>query len=352
MKKRKESPVKEELSSDDAWLSSPSVVRTFLENRPAYEQLCSEVAYTIGKAVERENIPIAHVTHRAKELSSFLEKVERKSIHYPFEEITDFAGARVVCYYADDVARVAAIVESHFNVKQKEDKTEEAGVDRFGYGGVHYLVQLGDNVAGPRYDDLKSKLCEVQLRTVMQDAWAVVSHHLLYKKESDMPSLLKRGVNALAGALDSADIGFLSLRNERDIYLGSVKESITKAGLSEVEVNLDSLSELLIASFGEDAVVDVPSPRREAAMQLMDRAGIRSLAQVGQLLSDTASGRDWFRSEGPGRRYVEAGLRKVDGFGEIHRAIYIRYPDLRPKSMASAWAEAYDRAASLDKESS
>jgi ppGpp synthetase/RelA/SpoT-type nucleotidyltranferase len=53
---------------------------------------------------------------------------------------------------------------------RKVDKLEEQEVDKFGYGALHYLVNLGRKSSGARYDDLKRLVCEIQVRTVLQDA--------------------------------------------------------------------------------------------------------------------------------------------------------------------------------------
>jgi ppGpp synthetase/RelA/SpoT-type nucleotidyltranferase len=56
----------------------------------------------------------------------------------------------------------------------------------------------------PRYDDLKKLVCEIQVRTVLQDAWAIIDHHLSYKQESDVPKILRRKLNSLAGLVETA----------------------------------------------------------------------------------------------------------------------------------------------------
>ena len=73
---------------DVAWRSDPDIVRQFLTIRPRYKELCNEVAYILRKRVKRAEIAFAAVPARAKTLTSFLQKIERKSYEKPFDEVT------------------------------------------------------------------------------------------------------------------------------------------------------------------------------------------------------------------------------------------------------------------------
>jgi ppGpp synthetase/RelA/SpoT-type nucleotidyltranferase len=161
--------------TDDYWYDSPDLIRRFIEQRPAYEQLCSEIAYTLEVELKRAGIKYAAVTSRAKELQSFLEKIKRKAYVDPFAQTDDFAGVRVVCFFHDDLPKIEKVIHDWFNVVEWEDKAKALEVDRFGYVDQKALVHLTERTSGPRYDDLKDKRCEIQVRTVLQDAWA----HLL-----------------------------------------------------------------------------------------------------------------------------------------------------------------------------
>jgi hypothetical protein len=102
----------------------------------------------------------------------------------------------------------------------------------------------------PRYDDLKKLVCEIQVRTVLQDAWAIIDHHLSYKQESDVPKILRRKLNSLAGLVETAHDQFDQVRNEREDYRKRVKTDLTgdDAFLNQ-EANLDNLIEFLTSRF-------------------------------------------------------------------------------------------------------
>lgn len=226
---------------DGMWVKKPEIIKQFLDQRSDYEKLCAEVAYILTRHLNNAQIEFSTITHRCKTLNSFLEKTQRKSYHNPIAEMTDFAGVRIVCLYIDDLPRVEKVISEHFEITEKIDKLTDKRTDEFGYGAIHFVVKLGKTSSGARYDDLKDLVCEIQIRTVLQDAWAIIDHHLVYKNESNIPSFLRKKLNLLAGNFESADEEFKRIRAEREAYLTNIEESkINSEQFLENELNLDS----------------------------------------------------------------------------------------------------------------
>lgn len=229
------------LDEERLWRENTAAIKGFLERQPEYERLCGEVAYILKRELQRAGIEFSTIAKRAKSLDSFLEKVQRKSYSDPLSQITDFAGVRVVCLYIDDLPKVESIVAEHFEIVEKIDKLKQRRADQFGYGAIHFVVRIGERSSGARYDDLKPLVCEIQTRTVLQDAWAIIDHHLVYKNESNIPSVLRNRLNLLAGNFESADQKFSDLRAEREEYLRRVTDSaVDEARFLDNELNLDS----------------------------------------------------------------------------------------------------------------
>lgn len=232
------------------WADNPGYIRRFYDNLETNKKLCEEVAYILLTELKSAGVEIAQVSSRAKTLESFCEKISRKSYKNPFAEVTDFAGVRVVYLYSASRQDIEKIIENEFEIIEKVDKVQSAE-DQFGYGALHYLVKIRNNHAGARYDDLKNKVCEIQVRTILQDAWALVAHHLSYKQESDVPKELRRKLNALSGLFETADDQFESIRDARQSYRSEVQESISKKNKSSYaeEANIDNLSAYLKSKF-------------------------------------------------------------------------------------------------------
>lgn len=233
----------------ETWEKNTDVIKKFLELLPDYEHLCDEIRYILRKRLEDKGIEISTITCRAKTLKSFLEKIERKNYKDCFEEITDIAGVRVVYLYLDDLKLIEEIINEEneeFEVIEKSKKEP----NEFGYVAIHYIVKLGKKSSGARYDDLKGMKCEVQVRTVLQDAWAIFGHHLEYKKEADAPKTLRPKLKELSDLFGNADKEFQQLRIEREEYNKNFPdpEKDEKAFLNE-ELNMDSLKKYLLLKF-------------------------------------------------------------------------------------------------------
>jgi ppGpp synthetase/RelA/SpoT-type nucleotidyltranferase len=224
-------------------------------------------------------------------LNSFLEKLQRKDYEKPFEQLTDLAAARVVCLYRSDLAKVAEMIRSEFVVVEEVDKLEELGVDQFGYGARHFIVRLGTTSTGARYDDLKKLVCEVQVRTVVQDAWAIIQHHMIYKRESQVPKPLQRRLNSLAGLFETVDDQFESIRGERDAYLVDIRQSAgTSKAFLENDLNLDSFKEYLAWAFPGRSVEAYVGQARIALDGLL-AGGYRILQDVDRIVKGTQTER-------------------------------------------------------------
>jgi ppGpp synthetase/RelA/SpoT-type nucleotidyltranferase len=194
----------------------------------------------LGQALKEADLRIASITARTKTVRSFAHKLRRKHYEDPIKQITDFAGVRVVCLYRSDLPRIEGIIRQHFEVLEKVDKEHELGPTQFGYTAIHFIVQLKGHYAGMRYDELQELKCEIQTRTVLQDAWAIIHQHLAYKNEAAVPSGALRTLNGLVGLLGSGDVVFDEVKAEIEAH----KASITcKAGdeFLNQEINLHTV---------------------------------------------------------------------------------------------------------------
>jgi putative GTP pyrophosphokinase len=239
----------EDVGLNTAWKTQPELIKAYLDIRPAYEQLAAEVAYILEKRVRASGFEIASVTWRAKTLHSFIEKIARKHYKSPLEEMTDLAGVRLVHLYASDSAEIEKILRAEFVVIDHVDKREEQGPDHFGYTAVHFVVRLGEGSSGARYEDVKDLTCEIQVRTILQDAWAIIDHHLAYKQESAVPPPVLRRLNRLVAIFEDADEKFDAIRAERLEYIKKLRPAAHSVDLFAQDINQDSLVAYLGSRF-------------------------------------------------------------------------------------------------------
>jgi putative GTP pyrophosphokinase len=227
------------------WYSDPLTIKKFQEQLPDYISLAEEIAFILTEKLKENNIKFSSVVHRAKSLESFLEKIkERKKYDAPFEEVTDFAGVRAVYLYLDDLDRIKEVINQEFEVdlnntsdKSVDQETGELTADKFGYNGVNFIVKLKEKYTGPRYDRLKNLFCEIQVRTISQDVWAIINHDLIYKKESQVPVELRRKVNAISATLEVVDNFFNLIKQDKKKYIERIKaeENFLKQELNNID---------------------------------------------------------------------------------------------------------------------
>lgn len=155
----------------------------YAELYPTYERLAETVANQLRASLRGRRL-VADVQPRAKDMHSFLKKVMREPGKYqdPLAEITDKAGVRVVVALLADVAVVDQVVVDTFNVVEpRQDMLDRYDPDRLGYLGVHYLVSPTGASLAAGDEDLEALVCEVQIHTKAQSAWATINHPLTYK---------------------------------------------------------------------------------------------------------------------------------------------------------------------------
>ena len=111
---------------------------------PVLENMKDRIVISLRQSIDHKKIPFDAVKGRIKEFDSFMEKIRRKTLQNPFQEINDIVGIRVICLYRDDIEKIKNIISATFEVVSDEDKTESRDVDRFGYSGSHIIARLGN----------------------------------------------------------------------------------------------------------------------------------------------------------------------------------------------------------------
>ena len=210
---------------------------------PLYQRLLDEVHFILEKNIDSKNIKIHTIQTRIKDFESFYNKIIRKKIKAdPFEKITDIAGLRVICIYRSDLNKLEKLISNSFEVISSDAKTRTLGETEFGYMADHYIVKLSKECKGARYDEIKHCNCEIQVRTILMDAWDSVSHHLDYKRKTDIPTQLKKDFYALSGLFYVADTHFEIFKDSIEGIKTKLIEDLKKNQFNlDQDMNLDTL---------------------------------------------------------------------------------------------------------------
>lgn len=172
---------------------------------------------------------------RIKSFDSYYRKVIRQRPREAAESrslvcLTDMMGVRVICAFLEDLAIVSEQIKSSFDVREVERKGSGQNFKEFGYESIHVLVAIPADCVPPEseYPGLSlpaETVCEIQIRTILQDAWAEVEHELIYKTEFtpfDMP--LRRKLASINASLSLADIIFQEIRDYQKKLQGELDE--------------------------------------------------------------------------------------------------------------------------------
>ncbi len=223
-----------------------AVLTQYDQQRKKYERFAREVEHQLRCILEEEGIVCNAITSRVKERGSLTQKIDVKSDKYKsLSEVTDIAGIRIITYYDSDVERAAKIVEREFCVDKENsiNKREALGPEKFGYCSVHYVVSMNeDRLKLPENRGYAGIKCEIQIRTVLQHAWAEIEHDLGYKSEIDIPKDIRRSFSRLAGLLEVADKEFQEIRDFLETYRAKVEAEISeKSDYGTPDCELDAV---------------------------------------------------------------------------------------------------------------
>jgi ppGpp synthetase/RelA/SpoT-type nucleotidyltranferase len=175
-------------------------------------------------------------------VDSYERKASQEKYKDPRTEIMDMAGVRAITYTQSDATRVANLVREVFDILPEHsiNKAEELGIDRVGYRSIHFVATLGQRREQLPENIVFADMCfEIQVRTILQHAWAEFDHDRNYKFAGVLPTQVKRRVSVLAGSLELIDREFDNIANEIDRYSAAVDKK-TESG--DLAVTIDSKS--------------------------------------------------------------------------------------------------------------
>ncbi len=283
-------------------LNREALASEYRARAATYQAFADRLHQLFGALLRGEGAHLDHIEARIKTLDSFLEKIEHKKYYdAPFEQIKDLIGLRIVTYYQDEVERVRAMIEREFTVDEDHsvDKTASLEADRFGYRSLHLIISLAPNRSVlPEWKAFAGIPAEIQVRSILQHAWAVFSRELDYKVPSQAPDALRRKLFQLSAQLEGADEDFTKLRLRSEEIANEYRADVTQGQL-ELPLDLDSLREFM---------------EQHVQPQEWERLGVRAGMHPFPLLTNT------FQSAGLKillRALQETGMKRLVEFEKI-----------------------------------
>ncbi|WP_317180677.1 GTP pyrophosphokinase [Intrasporangium sp.] len=208
-------------------------VAEYRERHPRLVEATGRYIEMVQELLDDAGINYLSVSGRTKSVESFKGKAERLvdgvPLHpNPIEDITDAIGVRVITYVQADVTAVADLLAQELAVLDDRDLgLETARAGRWGYTSRHLLVAVdASRVVPPAYEPLLRLAASVQLRTVLQHAWAEFEHDIRYKGSvpEEYASDLDRRFTLAAGLLELADREFSAIRDRLQVAIPAEPE--------------------------------------------------------------------------------------------------------------------------------
>jgi predicted RNase H-like nuclease/ppGpp synthetase/RelA/SpoT-type nucleotidyltranferase len=285
-------------------------VQTYAALQPELQEATTGFVGLVTTLLDDAGINYLSVTGRTKSIASFAAKADRtvdgRAVYTdPLAQITDQIGVRVITYLHRDVGAVADLLADQLRVLDDRDMGQEtASEGRFGYASRHLLVALPTAVEAP--GPMRGRSAQVQIRTVLQHAWAEFEHDIRYKgtvPEEHAPDLDRRFTLA-AGLLELADREFTTIRDR-------LQESMTDQRPT-VDATDPRISAQDLATFLAGQYADAGWSRTDHyswISGLLLELGITSLDELAGLLSSVDSVAIDARM---GYKYPAGAVRRLD----------------------------------------
>lgn len=270
-----------------------AAVNAYLKVQSFWTDVAAAVGRVIEQALKSREIQVHSVQSRAKDPRSFGRKASQPSesdpnqprYRDPINEITDLSATRVITFFPRTIESIDQMLREEFEILEKTDKSEDLlEEERFGYQSIHYLVRLNKARATlPEYQRFAGAITEVQVRTILQHAWAEIEHDIQYKSSAAIPRDIRRRFMALAGMLELADREFQAIQDEDAALNRAAVTLIRENRLSDVEVTPTALKLYLDRRIGADGRMSEFS--YDWTVRLLKKLGFRTLSQVDECVA-------------------------------------------------------------------
>ncbi|HET7213086.1 MAG TPA: hypothetical protein VFL79_05830 [Terriglobia bacterium] len=231
-------------------------VRNYERNLPRYKKAATAARKLIRAILSSSHVQIHLITSRCKKPESLRLKLRRKRYRQPGQQLTDIVGVRVITFFENDIPGVVQLLlhELEINQHKSEDKRTKLDLKEFGYLSVHLIARTkGRWARSPAFAPIRGMWFEIQVRSILEHAWAEIEHEIVYKSAILFPKEIKRRFARLAGALEILESEFIALRRERSKLIDTYVAEFQKG----TKLNRDTLDSAKLI-----AMLEVERPSR------------------------------------------------------------------------------------------
>ena len=271
----------------------------------------TEFSEAIDDVLDDAGVVYDRVATRVKGWPSLKKKAKKRDADGaptypdPWNDIHDLVGARVTVFNSTVIPQAIDILGRSFTVLRSVDKAAETRISgSFGYGSHHLVLQVNDSLE--ELAEYEGFTFEVQIRTVLQHAWAEFEHDIRYKQGPKPPTPQVDRLFTLAA-------GLIELADQKFDDIAALME-VGPAPQDSVEINAETLPGVLAVILG-DAFPRSRSEHIRFLAELLEANNIDTLAKLEALLNE----RDIIRvREAMRYRYKPGQVRLIDDLLLLH----------------------------------
>ena len=253
-----------------------------------YPNAAADFLGAIEDVLSDAGLTYDHVTARVKEWRSLRSKSRKRRpdgtlmYPHPWQDIHDLIGVRVTTYHSTEIPRIIEALTEVFEVRRSVDKTAQTRVSgSFGYGSHHLILRVPPAQVTPVLQAYAGREFEVQIRTVLQHAWAEFEHDIRYKRRGNTGKLapeVDRAFTLAAGLIELADQQF-------DLIAAQQSATDTTAPIDlDVKFTAETLPGIIALLHGNT----IPQSRLEHyhwLEELLHAHGLTTVAQLTELMT-------------------------------------------------------------------
>ncbi len=210
-----------------------AILRSYYRSRDVLEKVAQEVMRLFDADID-PSVPmqsIYTIKYRIKDVERMLEKLGQKgskakiTVDNFAKKVPDILGLRIVCLRLSDVEKVERFLGSLrkeeklvfvkgpvkkqtfvLPVNPGEGVPKDIDLQYSGYSSIHYVIKLGKALRPT--GELKSVLAELQVRTILEEAWGEIDHKYRYeiarREGKGLPDHVTRGFYNFSAYLQAA----------------------------------------------------------------------------------------------------------------------------------------------------
>ena len=248
-----------------------------------HEDAATTFRHALHELMRDAGVNFDRVDARVKSWTSLKEKARKTradgELVYPdpWNDIKDIVGARITVLHSTEIPAVQRLLADQFEVLRSVDKAEETRVaGGFGYGSHHLVVRVEHQSEG--LEDYVGQVFEVQIRTVLQHAWAEFEHDIRYKRAAEkLDPQVDRAFTLAAGLIELADQQF-----DQIAALADPQEKVNTD--VDAEISPETLPGILTVLLGNQFPLSRAGDYRFCT-ELLRAHGIERVSEVAELIN-------------------------------------------------------------------